>query len=207
MNEIEKSVKQQEIFEKINPALKSFFCGKKALVEAGIGALLSLIIYDKSAKSCSRADLFDFICEREDVSKRVFLYKERQFAKLGKASLSILEAKDVLQMLVDEVEGTNQLVESCKMCLSSELFITELECLVYFNHFVTFPFLNCVEMSTQADLLFTLPKLHEDLKAKRVDTWSKFIVSIHGMSTPTLSSDLSKRIVDNMCISAATAVK
>ena len=117
MNEIEKSVKQQEIFEKINPALKSFFRGKKALVEAGIGALLSLIIYDKSAKSCSRADLFDFI--REDVSKRVFLYKERQFAKLGKAALSILEAKDVLQMLVDEVEGTNQLVESCKMCLSS----------------------------------------------------------------------------------------
>ena len=187
--------------------MKSFFRGKKALVEAGIGALLSLIIYDKSAKSCSRADLFDFICEREDVSKRVFLYKERQFAKLGKAALSILETKDVLQMLVDEVEGTNQLVESCKMCLSSELFITELECLAYFNHFVTFPFLNCVEMSTQADLLFTLPKLHEDLKAKRVDTWSKFIVSIHGMSTPTLSSDLSKRIVDNMCISAATAVK
>ena len=25
-------------------------------------------------------------------------------------------------------------------------------------------------MSTQPDLLFTLPKLHEDLKAKRVDT-------------------------------------
>ena len=87
---------------------------------------------------------------------------------------------------------SNQLVESCKIYLSSELFITELECLAYFNHFVTFPFLKCVEMSTQADLLFTLPKLHEDLKAKRVDRLSKFIFSIHGMSTPTLSSDLSK---------------
>ena len=73
--------------------------------------------------------------------------------------------------------------------------------------FNTFPFLNCVKMSTQADFLFTLSKLHEDLKAKRVDTLSKFIVSIHGMSTPTLSSDLSKRIVDKMCISAAAAVK
>ena len=98
LNEIEKSVKQQEIFEKINPALKSFFCGKKALVEAGIGALLSLIIHDKSPKSCSRASLFYFLCEREEVSKRVFLYKERQFTKLGKVALSILEAKDVLQM-------------------------------------------------------------------------------------------------------------
>ena len=57
LNEIEKSVKQQEIFEKINPALKSFFHGKKALVEAGIEALLSLITHDKSAKSCSQADL------------------------------------------------------------------------------------------------------------------------------------------------------
>ena len=62
-------------------------------------------------------------------------------------------------------------------------------------------------MSTQADLLFTLPKLHEDLKAKKVDTLSKFIVSIHGMSTSMLSSDLSKRIVDKMCISATAAVK
>ena len=66
-------------------------------------------------------------------------------------------------MLVDEVEGTNQLVESYKIYLSSGLFIAELECLAHFNHIVTFPFLNCVEMSTQADLLFTLPNLHEDL--------------------------------------------
>ena len=168
--------------------MKSFFLGKKALVQAGIEALLSLVTHDKFVKSCSQADLFDFICEREGVSKRVFLYQQKRFAKPGKAALSVLEAKDVLQMLVDKVEGTNhQLVESCKIYLSSELFITELECLA---SFVTFPFQNCVEMSTQADPLFTLAKLHEDLKAKRVDTLSKFIVSIHGMSTPTLSSDL-----------------
>ena len=207
LNEIEKSVKQQEIFEKINPALKSFFRDKKALVEAGIEALLPFVTHDKSAKSCCQANLFDFICEREGVSRRVFLYQQRRFAKFGKAALSILEVKDVLQMLVYEVEGTNQLVESCKTYLSSELFITELECLVYFNHFVTSPFLNCVNVSNQAELLFIVPKLHEYLKAKRVGTLSKFIVSIHGMSTPTLSSDLSKRIVDKMCISAAAVVK
>ena len=143
--------------------MKSFFLGKKALVQAGIEALLSLVTHDKFVKSCSQADLFDFICEREGVSKRVFLYQQRWFTKLGKAALLILEAKDVLQMLVDEVEETNQLVESYKIYLSSGLFITELECLAHFNHIVTFPFLNCVEMSTQADLLFTLPNLHEDL--------------------------------------------
>ena len=37
-------------------------------------------------------------------------------------------------MLVGEVKGTNQLVESCKIYLSSELFIMELECLAYFSH-------------------------------------------------------------------------
>ena len=40
-----------------------------------------------------------------------------------------------------------------------------------------------------------------------MDKLSKFIVSIHGMSTQTLFSNLSKRIVDKMCISTAAAVK
>lgn len=61
-------------------------------------------------------------------------------------------------MLVDEVEGTTQLVESCKMYFSSELFVTELECLACFNHYVTFPFLNLIETSSQADLLVQLPE-------------------------------------------------
>ena len=66
-------------------------------------------------------------------------------------------------MLVDEVEGTNQLVGSCKIYLSSELFITELECLGLFNHNITFSFLNCVKTSTQAELLVIIPQLYKDL--------------------------------------------
>ena len=62
--EVEKSVKQQEIFEGINPSTKSFFCGKSALVEAGIEALQNLIIHEKSGRSCSQVDFFDHICER-----------------------------------------------------------------------------------------------------------------------------------------------
>ena len=65
-------------------------------------------------------------------------------------------------MLVDEVEGTNQLVK-CKIYLSSKLFITELECLVFFNHNITFPFLNCFETSTQAELLVIMQQLYKDL--------------------------------------------
>ena len=49
--EVEKSVKQQEIFEGINPSIKSFFHGN--LVEPGIEARLNLIMHDKSGRSCS----------------------------------------------------------------------------------------------------------------------------------------------------------
>ena len=105
-----------------------------------------------------KADLFDHICEQEKVSKRVFLYQQRRFAKLGKAPASILQARDILTMLLDEVDGTNQLVESCRIYNASELFITELKCLSFFNHNVTSPFLTCVESSSQEDLLEILPK-------------------------------------------------
>ena len=204
---VEKSVKQQEILEKINPALRSFFRGKKAIAEAGIEALLSLLTHDKSAKSCSQADLFEFICEREGVKKRVFLYQQRRFAKLGKAASSILQARDIMQMVVDEVEGTNQLVGACRIYLASELFITELECLSYFNNHVTVPFLSCVETSSQADLLMLLPKLHDDLLEKNTETLKDFIVSTHRLPIPTLSSEVSKKIIDMMCISVAAALK
>ncbi|KAG1673895.1 [3-methyl-2-oxobutanoate dehydrogenase [lipoamide]] kinase, mitochondrial [Nymphon striatum] len=124
-----------------------------------------------------------------------------------KAASSVLQAKDIIQMVIDEVERTNQLVESCRIYLSSELFITELECLAYFNHFVTFPFLNCVQISSQGQLLELLPKLHNDLIKGKIDTLQNYIVSIHSMPTPTLSNNLSTKIIEMMCATAASAVK
>ena len=103
LSALEKKVNQQAVFKSINPALRSFFRGKAALVEAGIDALLTLITHNKSANSCSQADLFDHICEREGVVKRIFLYQQRRFAKLGKVAASILQALDMLTMLLDEI--------------------------------------------------------------------------------------------------------
>ncbi|KAG1681045.1 Pyruvate carboxylase, mitochondrial [Nymphon striatum] len=123
------------------------------------------------------------------------------------AASSVLQAKDIIQMVIDEVEGTNQLVESCRIYLSSELFIAELECLAYFNHFVTFPFLNCVQISSQGQLLELLPKLHNDLIKGKINTLQNYIVSIHSMPTPTLSNNLSTKIIEMMCATAASAVK
>ena len=95
LSKVEKNVNQQGTLESINQALKSFFRGKTALVEAGIVALLPLITHNKSTNSCSQADLFEHICEREGVTKRVFLYQQQRFAKLGKSAPAILEAKDI----------------------------------------------------------------------------------------------------------------
>lgn len=186
--------------------MKSFFRGKKTTVEAGIEAILSLISHEKSGKSSSLADLFDHICEREGVVKRIFLYQQRRFAKLGKAASSLLQALPLLRKLIDEVDHTNLLIESCNLYLSSELFITELEVLSYFNHHVTFPFLNCMEKSQQKDLLIILPALYQDLTLKKVDTLKEFQVSIHGITIPELS-ELGINLIGEMCVEAAAAVK
>ena len=102
-------------------------------------------------------------------------------------------------MLLDEIQVTNLLVESCRIYMASELFMTELECLAYFNHHVTFPFLNCVEVSSQEELLKILPQLHQDLLKHNTHTLKKFVVNIPGMSTPKLTTETAEIIVKEIC--------
>lgn len=77
------------------------------------------------------------------------------------------------------------------------------ECLAYFNHFIIFPFLNCVETSSQGELLVILPQLY-NCTLQKVVLVNDVIVSIHGMSVPVLSSEALRKIID-MCLSAAAA--
>ena len=114
---IEKSVKQRELFELINPSLKAFFLGKKTVAEAGINALMTLESHDKSGKSYSQAELFDLICEGEGVQKCLFLYQQRRFAKFGKSAAALVEAYPMLIKLIDEISVTNQLTEACILYL------------------------------------------------------------------------------------------
>ena len=203
--DIEKQVQQREILEGINPSLKPFFRGKKTTVEAGIEALLSLISHDKSGKSSSLSDLFDHICEREGVVKRIFLYQQRRFAKLGKAAASLVEALPILRKVIAEADHTNLLIQLCSLYLSSELFITELRALAYFNYHVTFPFLLCMERSSQTELLKILPSLYNDLLLKKVDTLKAFQLDIQRINIKE-PSELGLQIT-NMCLSAAEAIK
>ena len=65
LSKLEKDVKLRDTLESFNLLLKPCFHGKKTVVEAGIAALLKLVTYDESANSCSLADKFDYIVERE----------------------------------------------------------------------------------------------------------------------------------------------
>ena len=169
LNKLERDIKLREKFESVNPALKPFFRGKDAIVEAGIHALLNLVIYDKSANSCSLADEFDFIVEREGKVKHMSLYHQRRFAKLGYSAASILNALPLLQMLLRESEKCNLLVQACRMYVQCEFFITELHVLAYFTHKVTLPLLHCVEVCDQLQLLSIFPKLYTDLTLSNMD--------------------------------------
>ena len=109
-------------------------------------------------------------------------------------------------MLVNEVEGTNQLVESCRIHLLSELFITELECFAYFNHYVTFPFLNCTEVSSQIQLLQILPKLYSDLTDGK-ETLAKLCCFNSWNVISYFDQQSIRKNFKDMCTSAASAVK
>ena len=129
LNELEQSMKLRNTLESVNPALKPFFRGKAAVVEAGIYALLKLVTYDKSANSCSLVDESDYIVEREGKVKHMSLYHQRRFAKLGYAAASILASLPLLQVLLLETEKNNLLVQACRLYVECELFLTEFHAL------------------------------------------------------------------------------
>ena len=121
----ENSVNKRQTLEDISPSFfKFFFHGKKTTVEAVIDPLITLVSQDKSGKSESQADSFDCISKWDGVRKCIFLYQQCRLAKLGKGAASIAQTYPMLKRLLSETTSTNQLVEACKIYLSSKLFFT-----------------------------------------------------------------------------------
>ena len=162
---------------------------------------MTLLSHYKSDKSCSQAELFDLICDREGVQKCLFLYQQRRFGKLGKSAATLIEAYSTLIKLIDEISVTNRLTEACMLYLLHEFFYTELEALAYFNHTVTF------EKSSQEEVLKILPKLHQDLLEGKTDTLKDFLAEIWKVPVKEPSSKLGKKITNMKCLEAAKGVK
>ena len=121
--------------------------------------------------------------------------------------MSLLVAQPVLHMVLDETEAINLLIEFCKLYFSKELFIIELRILAFYNHQVTFPLLNCVVKSNKINFIQLLPKLHQDLLSQKVDTLNGFVINMSGIPVQEPNDDLTKRIISEMCVKAASAIK
>ena len=73
-SDIEKELQLRERFEMLNPSVKSSLRGEKSVAICGIKSTLNLISHNKSASSTNQADLFDFILQRENQVKHIWLY-------------------------------------------------------------------------------------------------------------------------------------
>ena len=206
---VEKQLGMKEKLEGINPALRSFFRGEKAVVVAGIKCLLNLVTHEKSATATNIADEFDFIVERENQVKHITLYHERRFCKLGYVCAALIDASPMLQMLLTETAMSNLHIESSKLYLECEFFFTELTVLAYFTHKVSLPLLNCVEVCGQEELLDILPRLYQDLSAGSMNTLEKYMVIYKHVPVKPESelSELERRLLLFMCKHAAESIK
>ena len=160
--------------------------------------------YNSSANSCSLADEFDYVIEREGKIKRMPLYHQRRFAKLGCSAAAIIAALDLLQILLREIEKNNILVQSCKLYMECEFLLTKLQALSYFTRKVTLPLFNCLETS-QKYLFQRLPALYRDLTNGNMHTLDR--VSYKHLAVAQTDNDLVKEILYLMCVDAAYRVK
>ena len=72
LSNIEIQLQLLERLECLNPSLKPFFRGKKAIVLAGITAFMKLITHENSSDTVILAEEFDML-EQKGLSKHIFL--------------------------------------------------------------------------------------------------------------------------------------
>ena len=169
--------------------------------------MLKLEAYDKSVNSCSLADEFDYIVERERKVKHLSLYHQRRFAKLVYPAAAILEALTLFQMVLNETETDNLLVQACGLYIECEFFIAELQALTYFTDKITWPFLNCVEVSDQMQLTQIIPMWYHDLSVRKMDTLDNYTVTYKHLNIQEPDTVSWKEIRNLMCTDAALDIK
>ena len=186
LSTIETELKMRERLETLNPSLKPFFRGEKAIVVAGIKALTKLISHEKSGNSATLSEKFDSLIE-----------------ELGYSAASILQALPQITNVLEQTWKSNLLVEACKLYVNCELFVTELKLLAVFTKKVTLPYLNCIEKCTQEELLKLFPRLYQDLLNHNTDTLTDYHVKYRCVTVPDITTDVEIEIMNRMCDKAA----
>ena len=195
--DVEHKLKLHERLETVNPSLRPFFRGKKAVVLAGIHALLKLVTPDKSGNFVSLAEEFDDLLRRENCCETY------DVMKLGYTAGYILCALPQLKTLLHETWKSN-LIEACKLYVDCKLFIAELHILAVFTKKVTLPYLNCMEKLSQRELVKMFLLLYKDLLEHKMDTLKDYIVEYHHVPVAKVTNVCKKkRILERMCEEAA----
>ena len=92
---VRESVKLRDRLESVNRRLSHSSMEKRPM-QKHVLLHCSACIYDKSANSCSLANEFDYVIERQGKSKHMSLYHQKRFAKLGYSAALIIAALDLL---------------------------------------------------------------------------------------------------------------
>ena len=143
--------------------------------------------------------LITYVCEKECVTKIVFLYQQKRFAKLRKAAAVLMEVRDLLTILLDEVGAMNQLIEARRLYIKWIVYCrTWMSSFLQLSCHISFFTLHRNEQSgwLLQDFATTL------MIYLKIDTLSNFIVKRHGNSVPEVTSELAKNIINRMCSSA-----
>ena len=204
---VEKACNFRQSIEGLHPGTKRFTRGSLSIVIMGINTIMNWISHHKSSLPTNVAEEFDIVCQEEGRTRTYTLYQQRRFAKLGYVAGAILEAIDLLQILLDRIPDQNLHAETVRIFVQSEFFCTALACLSYFQHNVTFPFLMCVQFSTQKQLCNILPQLKIDLRDGKCDTLAEFRVPRHQYQVKDLTSDLELHILKMMCVDASNSIE
>ena len=161
---IERKISLREKLESSNPQLKSFYRGKKCIVECAFVALCKLITPDVSAKSSSLSDEFDILIEKEGDVKLVSMYQERKFTKLGTTAACVVKSMHLYNELLQNTHRKNLLVKACRLYLDCEFIVCAFKCLAFFTNKIGMPYLNMCEVSSQKDMKALLPPFYQELK-------------------------------------------
>lgn len=205
-NYLEVPLNLRQELEKSNPSLRSFF-RNTTIVQAGITALLKIVTPDNSANSCSLSIPFEKLCIEHGWDRKLTLYKERRFCKLGSCANAIIQALPILEQLLEETPADNLLAQACRLYLKCEVFITELRLLAYFNYHVVFPFLHAVEKVTTPELKRILPQLYQDLLQGKVNTLEAYAVKSKIGNVEKLYGELEMKILSKLTKAAADCIQ
>lgn len=185
--QIEREMKLKEHLIRKNPALKSFLRNKaKTVTESAIVAFAKLSNNDGHTSSlhaefkrvCKASGNLGFRCcfrfhnwgNFSGKKKKIGIYKERRFTKLGYNAGAIVYHRSEFVKLIEETTRTNELVNAARTYLTVPEIFDFFTALSICTEKVCLPFLKLTERLPQDELVKVLNILYEDLKNQNLNS-------------------------------------